>query len=237
MSTQQQQIWVLIPASGIGSRMGSAVPKQYLPFQHKTVIEITLDRLLSCEHVRGAIVVISEQDDFWQALNYQHDKSVLTAVGASERSGSVFNGLKKLKEITGHANTWVMIHDAVRPCVTLCDLEKLIVQSEAELEGLFLAHPVADTLKKSNEEQQCIATVDRDALWRAFTPQMFPLDLIYRALSEVIKKNALITDDVSAVEYIGLKPKIVMGRSDNIKITYPQDILIAETIIKAQNSA
>jgi len=228
------QVWVVVPASGVGSRMQASKPKQYLPFQDKTIIEVTLDRLLSFKAVIGVVVVLNERDEFWHQLNYQHDKPVLTALGADERSGSVINGLKLLEDKALKSNLWVMLHEAVRPYVTHEDLDKLMVASSSESQGLFLAHPVTDTLKRSNSDLRCLATVDRNDLWRAFTPQMFPFELITKALSHVLAKGIQITDDVSAVEALGLAPKIILGRSDNIKITYPQDILIAELILKNQ---
>ncbi len=234
--SKHQKIWVVIPASGIGARMQSSVPKQYLSFQNKTVIESTLDRLLSLDAICGAVVVLNSNDEHWSKLNYQNSKPVLTALGANERFGSVLNGLKVLNEISKDPGLWVMIHDAVRPCVTHEDLQQLVDQSLGELSGLFLAHPVADTLKKADGNNRCIATIDRDQLWRAFTPQMFPYDLIKKALRLVLSQGLKVTDDVSAVEALGLAPKMVLGRPDNIKITYPQDIMIAQIIIQNQNA-
>jgi len=231
----EQHVWVILPASGIGTRMQASKPKQYLPFQNKTVIEATLDRLLSFNAVEGAVVVLNKDDEYWKALDYQHEKPVLTTIGAKERSGSVLNGLKLLMEQAELNDLWVMIHDAVRPCVTHSDLDKLLHASLSEREGLFLAHPVTDTLKKSDSDQRCLKTVNRDDLWRAFTPQMFPFKLIFKALTDVLMEGIDVTDDVSAVESLGFSPKIILGQSDNIKITYPQDILIANIIIENQN--
>jgi 2-C-methyl-D-erythritol 4-phosphate cytidylyltransferase len=212
--------------------MQSSVPKQYLPFQNKTVIEITLDNLLSLDAISGAVVVLNRHDSNWESLNYSHPKPVLTTIGADQRSGSVLNGLKRLEEISQKSKLWVMIHDAVRPCITHEDLDKLIESFAYEDQGLFLAHPVTDTLKRSNDDLRSIKTVDRTSLWRALTPQMFAYDFILTASLHVIENNIPVTDDVSAVEALGFSPKIILGRSDNIKITYPQDILMAETIIK-----
>ncbi len=234
ITKQKKQIWVVIPASGIGSRMQASLPKQYLPLQNKTVIESTLDRLLSLDAIDGAVVVLNEKDQYWHNLNYQNDKPILTAIGAKERSGSVLNGLEALKDLSQKNDLWVMIHDAVRPCVTHTDLQLLVDGSLVEKDGLFLAHPVADTLKRVNSNLHCVETVDRESLWRAFTPQMFPFELIYEALLKVMGNGLQITDDVSAVQALNLSPKIILGRSDNIKITYPQDIVIAETILKQQ---
>ncbi len=235
--SQKQAIWVILPASGIGSRMQASIPKQYLPLQGKTVIETTLDRLLSLKSVCGVVVVLNAADNYWSELNYQHEKPVLTTIGAAERFGSVLNGLKVLDDVSHDNNLWVMVHDAVRPCVTHKDLQQLVNHSLNESDGLFLAHPVADTLKKADKHHYCVETVDRDQLWRAFTPQMFPYELIVKALTYVMANKHQITDDVSAVEALGLKPKIIPGRSDNIKITYPEDIMIAEIILENQNNS
>lgn len=230
----KKSFWVVLPASGVGERMKSHCPKQYLPFQDKTVIEITLNRLLDFDQVQGAIVVISENDEYWPDLNYTHAKPVIVANGGLERFDSVYSGIQKLQELGLEEDIWVMIHDAVRPCVTHEDLALLVNESMRSPHGLFLAQPVADTIKKADQNLNCIATIDRSSLWRAFTPQVFPIEIISKALAHVTNEQIGVTDDVSAVEALGLKPKIILGRSDNIKITFPQDLVIAEVLLANQ---
>lgn len=233
------KFWAVIPASGIGSRMQADRPKQYLPFAQSTVIETTVNQLLDFDRIEGVILVLNSQDSYWESCDFKHDKPVHIAIGAAERSGSVLNGLKKLsQQVDINADdVWVMIHDAVRPCITHDDLNLLCDEAAACKDGLFLAHPVADTLKQVNEQGQCMATVDRECLWRAFTPQVFPFELIRSALEAVMQDCVAVTDDVSAVQHLGYQPKVIMGRSDNIKLTYPQDISIAETILQNQKLA
>lgn len=223
-----------MPASGIGSRMGADCPKQYLPFDKNTVIETTLNTLLDFERIEGAIIVLNQDDQYWSQLNFTHKKPVYTTIGSSERSGSVFNGLQKLSEITQTDQVVVMIHDAVRPCITHDDLSKLVKNCDNGEDAVFLAHPVTDTIKTADAKGYSLTTVDRRNLWRAFTPQVFTFNLIEKALKFVVKHQLEITDDVSAVEQIGIQTKMLLGRSDNIKITYPQDILVAQTILKNQ---
>lgn len=232
----KKSFWVVLPASGIGSRMKQSVPKQYLPFLNNTVIETTLNRLLSFESIAGAVVVLNKNDDYWSSLEYTHAKPVILAEGGSERFESVYSGVQKLQQFSKDTDVWVMIHDAVRPCVTHEDLQKLVDASNDSPMGLFLSQPVADTLKQADENLNCVATVDRSHLWRAFTPQVFPLQLILKALHHIIESKIEVTDDVSAVESLGLSPKIVVGRSDNIKITYPQDLAVAEVLIENQKN-
>lgn len=233
----KNKYWVVLPASGIGSRMNTSCPKQYLSFAQSTVIETTLKTLLDFDAIEGAVVVVSKEDDYWPTLKFSHNKPIYTTIGAAERSGSVFCGLQKIREVCDVQNLMVMIHDAVRPCITHSDLQLLVDQCEAEQPATFLAHPVTDTLKKSNDSLLSIATVERSNLWRAFTPQVFAFDLIFKALQLVERDTLEITDDVSAVEQLGVHSKIVMGRSDNIKITYPSDLKIAELILENQKQA
>lgn len=229
-----QSVWVLIPASGIGSRMESEIPKQYLPFKNSTVIEATLDRLLSHSKIDGVMLVLNSDYTHWESLKYTNTKPVLTTLGGKKRSDSVLNGLNALSTTESTSNMMVMIHDAVRPCVTHQDLSLLIDAANKDSSGAFLASPVADTIKLVDEDEKVIKTVDRKRLWRALTPQAFSFELILKALNFVAKNSISITDDVSAIEALGQHPKAVQGRPDNIKITYPMDLVMAEIFIQHQ---
>jgi len=231
MMDKSSEYWVVLPATGTGQRMNASCPKQYLKLNNKTILEHTLDNLLSYPLITGAVLILNDSDQYWEKLNYKHQKPVLLCSGGEQRHHSVFNGLKKLKQYTQN-NPYVLIHDAVRPFVSHADLDQLLVALDESDDGALLAVPVADTLKLSTHDQAVATTHPRDGLWRAFTPQAFRLDKIYSALKKVINYNLEITDDASAVELSGFHPKLVHGDVQNIKITTPQDLILAEKLIK-----
>ncbi len=228
--------WAVIPAAGVGKRMGSDRPKQYLSLAGKTVLEHSLDRLLDCPEISGAVVSISAGDEFWRDLDYQHKKTVLLADGGKERSYSVLSALKVLSQ-TADDNDWVLVHDAARPCVRQEDIHKLIHSCKDHSVGGILAVPVKDTIKESTGSEgvdlpeSCLPeireTVDRSKLWHAQTPQMFRLGYLRDALSKALNAGAEITDEASAVERQGCQPLLVEGHADNIKITRQEDVNLA----------
>ncbi len=225
-----EQHWVVIPATGIGQRMNASRPKQYLELSGKSILEHTLDNLLAHPEITGAILILNSQDSFWEKLQYQHTRPVLLCTGGEQRHHSVFNGLKRLLQHTAD-NPYVLIHDAVRPFVSHLDITNLIAALHDSKDGALLATPVSDTLKLANPAKQVTGTQPRNNLWRAFTPQAFRLNDIYTALENVINNNLEVTDDASAMELSGASPRLVEGASDNIKITTPQDLLLAEKIL------
>jgi len=229
MGNNPDPIWAIVPASGVGTRMQSALPKQYLSFQNKSIIEHCLDRLLSYPGIEGAVVVLQKDDPHWEKLNYASDKPVLTTPGGVERHHSVSNGLLVLQDRCG-SEVLALVHDAIRPLVTHLDLNNVIKAARAHEAGAILAIPVSDTLKLQSDTMGIIKTVSRDRLWRAFTPQVFPLPLLLRALNVVIDSNLEITDDASAIELLGYLPTLVTGDPANIKITNPNDLNLAELI-------
>jgi len=233
-----KQYWAIIPAAGVGKRMGTKIPKQYLPLCGKTVLEQTLSIFLKHPDINGIIIAVTEGDPYWQEIsaNYNHsndaahtpdNKPVLVAAGGAERCHSVLNALTELSK---HAavNDWVLVHDAARPCLTSGDIDRLIGQLSKTSSGGLLGLPMADTVKRCDKNLQVIETVERSELWRALTPQMFPLKLLKDALEQAINNNALVTDEASAIELQGLKPQMVEGQPGNIKITHPGDLQLAE---------
>lgn len=242
MSIQSQLVkkfWAVIPAAGVGKRMQANCPKQYLELHNKTVIEHTLDRLLSMEVISGVVISISEGDEYWSALNYTSDKPIIIATGGDERSDSVLNALLKLSQMLEQSadspnNVWALVHDAARPCVRVADVQKLIDVASVDDEGGLLALAVRDTMKRSNPQQQVENTVDREGLWHALTPQMFRLDLLIEALVHARNKQLVITDDASAMELAGYKPKLIEAHEDNIKITRAFDLQLAELFMQQQ---
>jgi len=226
-------VWAIVPASGIGNRMQSPVAKQYLQLENKTIIEHTLDRLLSFDGIDGLILVLQSGDQIWQKFNYQSSKPLIVTTGGKQRHDSVFNGLQKLLELEMD-NPFAMVHDAVRPLVLHQDLENLLDAAAEHEAGGLLALPVSDTLKQQDEFGNIERTVPRQDLWRAFTPQMFRAELLYRALEHVRQNRLDVTDDASAVEALGMRPRLVVSSAENLKITYPADLSLATMILKRQ---
>ena len=228
------RLHALIPAAGSGERMGGSLPKQYLTLAGSTVAEQTLSRLLSFAPLSQFVVVTAEADLWWPQLDIAHDQRILSVVGGATRAQSVLNGLAALKASLKESATeqdWVLVHDMARPCVRLTDIEKLI--AECGPEGAILAAPITDTVKRAVNER-ILATVPRQQLWRALTPQLFPLKALHDALQSALAAEADITDEASAMERVGLQPKLVLGHTDNIKITLSTDLPLAAFYLQQQ---
>ena len=222
-------VWAIIPAAGTGQRMQSETPKQYLTFQGKTVIEHCLDRLLSHPEIDGAVVVLRDDDEYWEMIAYAAEKPLFTTTGGRQRHDSVYSGLTTLQYRFGN-DAIALVHDAVRPLVNHRDLSNVIAAARQHTAGAILAAPVTDTLKRQGTSMEISATLSRDGLWRALTPQVFHLQPLLNALKQVIDKNLSITDDAEAVELMGHAPRLVAGEADNFKITSPGDLSLAEKI-------
>ena len=224
--------WAIIPATGIGQRMQADRPKQYLKLGDKSILEHTLDKLLSHHAIKGVVLVLNAEDKHWSNLHYQHDKPVLICKGGEQRHNSVQNGLHHLKN-TIDKDSFVLIHDAVRPFVQHSDIDLLLECIQSGDDGAILAAPVSDTLKYSESNHNIQSTRSREGLWRAFTPQAFKLSVITTALDKVISQGLEITDDASAMELAGYQPLLVDSDSRNIKITNVKDMLLAELLLKS----
>ena len=222
-------VWAILPAAGSGQRMSADIPKQYLQFQHRSVIEHCLDRLLSHPDIDGAVLALREDDAHWEALAYESGKPLFTTSGGDERHHSVYSALTTLQYRCGN-DVIALVHDAVRPLVRHADLDRVIEAARDHSAGALLAVPVADTLKLANDRGAVEQTVSRERLWRAMTPQVFHLQPLLKALESVIQAGAEVTDDASALERQGYHPALVAGSADNIKITHPDDLALAETI-------
>ena len=212
------------------------LPKQYLPLLGRPVILHTLERLCTHPRVRGVMVGVSDQDRHWQALIpmlANLPKFLGKYSGGETRAHTVLNGLKALSK---HAKSegWVLVHDAVRPCVRHADIDKLISTVANGQEGSLLALPVSDTVKRVDNEGRVIETVDRAGLWRAATPQMFRIGALTSALESALKQGSEITDEASAIEAAGGHPRVVACHADNIKVTLPEDLALAELYLKQQ---
>jgi 2-C-methyl-D-erythritol 4-phosphate cytidylyltransferase len=229
--TETAKFWGIVPAAGVGKRMQANRPKQYLELAGKTVIEQALSRLLQAGVFEAIAVAISREDPYWPQLPIARHEKILTAVGGKERADSV---LSALRSINGKAsdNDWVLVHDAARPCITASDIHHLIACLIHDEVGGILALSSHDTLKNV-QDGRIDGTLDRNHIWRALTPQMFRYGMLKNALEEA-EGNPAITDEASALELKGLKPKIVEGRPDNIKITRPEDLPLAQFYLEQQ---
>jgi len=212
--------------------MNADRPKQYLELAGKTVIEHTLSRLLQADVFAAISVAISPEDPYWPELELSTHKNIVTAAGGKERADSVLSALTAIRA-TASDEDWVLVHDAARPCITRADIHRLIDTLNRDDVGGILALPSHDTLKNV-QEFRITGTLDRKHIWRALTPQMFRYGLLKNAL-EAAEGNPSITDEASALELQGLQPNIVEGRPDNIKITRPEDLALAQFYLEQQH--
>lgn len=232
-SANNAAIWAVVPAAGVGKRVGDALPKQYLRLHHQTIIEWSLERLLKVPEIRKIVVAVSAGDEYWPDLEIQSLQRIETTAGGYERCHSVLNGLNVLASQAADED-WVLVHDAARPCVRVEDIEKLIQAVLERNQGGILAIPVRDTMKLSNESNEIEETVNRDSLWHALTPQLFRYGELKQALEKALEDGFEVTDEASAMEHAGYKPLLVEGHSDNIKITLPEDLHLATHFLTQQ---
>ncbi|MDD9897272.1 MAG: 2-C-methyl-D-erythritol 4-phosphate cytidylyltransferase [Gammaproteobacteria bacterium] len=223
------KIWAILPAAGIGRRMGSSTPKQYLTVCGTPVLLHSINRLLEIPEIEHLVVALHPEDEYWENLGFYSER-VSSITGGEERFNSVLNALNAL-DGKAQADDWVLVHDAVRPCVSKADIRNLIDQlGHGEVGGL-LATPVNNTVKQAGADRQVIRTLDRSDLWAALTPQMFRYQLLRDALARAVEAGLEVTDEASAIEALGLAPELVTGSSSNIKITREEDLKLAEFIL------
>jgi len=223
--------WCVIPAAGSGSRMGGAVPKQYLPVLGRALLDRTMERIASHPRVAGLMVVLAPDDTRWPGVGTCAGKPVRTTTGGAERAQSVRAGLEALVELIG-PDECVLVHDAARPAVTHDDLTRLIEAGTRHPVGAILAVPVADTLKRARADRVIDATIERERLWRALTPQIFRLEDLLVALAA--RPDAAPSDDAQALEAMGRFPLLVEGSAANIKLTRVEDLPLMEAVLRAQ---
>ncbi len=229
--TTDTNYWVVVPAAGSGSRMQQALPKQYLSICGRTVIEHTLAVFIANSNVTQVTVCLSAEDQRFRQLKLP--QKVVSTVGGASRAHSVLNGLLSL---SAKDNDWVLVHDAARPCFTHALLSRLIDELAEDDVGGILAVRAKDTLKQASAEPRIECTIDRANIWHAQTPQMFRYGLLKRALSDALAAGATITDEASAMEWAGHKPKLVAGDARNIKVTTPDDLVFAEFLLQSKGS-
>lgn len=223
--------WLVIPAAGMGQRMNSDCPKQYLRIHDRFMVDIVLSRLLNGVSFDGCMVALHREDRWWPTTTSHLDPRVQVCHGEAERHLSVLAALRALT-VKAAAEDWVLVHDVARPCITVEDVQKLMATLESDPVGGLLATPVTDTLKRSGiDDNTVLATVDRGGLWRALTPQMFRFGALKAAIERVVRDGVSVTDDASAMEYTGAVVQLVEGRSDNIKITLPSDLAVASFLL------
>jgi 2-C-methyl-D-erythritol 4-phosphate cytidylyltransferase len=231
----QSNIWVIIPAAGIGQRMGGSRPKQYLELLNRPVLSHALYRFAQLPGVRAVTVALHQQDSYWPTIDKPGNLRLQTVAGGSERCHSVYNALLSLSEADN--NDWVLVHDAARPCIQLADIFKLLQAVQDSPVGGLLALPLTDTVKKAGADGDVESTLERTSLWRAQTPQMFRYGLLKSALEQALANARLVTDEAQAVELAGYRPRLVAGSPDNIKITAPGDLRLAELYLRMQAEA
>lgn len=216
--------WAVIPAAGIGSRMRADRPKQYLDLAGRSILERTLDCFLGHPRLKGLVVCLAADDPWWPTLPSASNELILRADGGRERADSVLNGLLRLTELGATPDDWVLVHDAARPNLARTDLDRLLDELEFDAVGGLLGVPARDTLKRVGTDGRVVETIDRSVVWQAYTPQMFRLGALHRALADALVAEAAITDEASAMEWAGYAPRMVEGRVDNIKVTTPEDL-------------
>ncbi|RFC35342.1 MAG: 2-C-methyl-D-erythritol 4-phosphate cytidylyltransferase [Candidatus Nitrotoga sp. SPKER] len=220
------EIFALVPAAGYGSRMGSQLPKQYLQLAGQPMIYHALLTLCASLDVKTVFVVLAPDDRYWNGYDWSlfGDKLQPLFCGGATRAESVLNGLMAAEL---ELDDWLLVHDAARPCLSHKQLARLIEVVRDDEVGGILAVPVADTLKRADVECRIVYTENREGVWQAQTPQMFRTGLLLQAL----RTTSNVTDEASAVEALGFHPKLVASSSSNFKVTYPQDIELAELLL------
>lgn len=216
----------LIPAAGVGARMRGSIPKQYAPLAGKPMLQHVIDTFCSARQIDHVYVIVSAADAYIDGLSLPQGCSVLRC-GGDTRQASVANGLRAIAPQVDPAD-WVLVHDAARPGLTVDLIDKLIAFVRDDDVGGLLALPVVDTIKQSDGHGRCAATVSRALLWAAQTPQMFR----HQRLLDALERASEITDEASAIEALGLQPKLVEGSARNFKVTLPEDLAVAELHLK-----
>ncbi|HAZ60423.1 MAG TPA: 2-C-methyl-D-erythritol 4-phosphate cytidylyltransferase [Gammaproteobacteria bacterium] len=230
----QARVFAVVPAAGVGRRMGTEQPKQYLALAGRVLMEWTLDALLANNRIARVCVVLAPSDTTFDSLAISHDPRVARAPGGAERCDSVLAGLEYCVAHLDPSD-WVLVHDAARPCLPLGDLDRLIERCLDDPVGGLLAMPARDTLKRDDGHGRVAATIDRHPVWHALTPQMFRLGALRSALLAARARGLVVTDEAQAMELAGHAPLLVEGSASNLKVTRPEDLRTAASIL-AQTS-
>lgn len=222
-----ERIWAVIPAAGIGARMNSDIPKQYLKIEDKTILEYSVNRFLEHSKVYKVVVALSPNDTYWKELPFADNPRVITTAGGKDRVDSVKAALTFIRENEWAETDWVMVHDAARPCLSSRHIDDLITSKDSSPDGAILAVGAIDTIKQANKRQTIEKTIDREVVWLAQTPQFFPVRTLSHAIDSALSEGKTVTDEASAMEFAGYHPSLVLGSRKNLKITEPEDLLLA----------
>lgn len=226
--------WAVVPAAGSGQRMGGVLPKQYLKIAGRSVLEHALVPLLGCPRIATVVLVVAVDDGRWrEVLPSELLARVRVVTGGAERCHSVLNGLGALADQAA-PDDWVLVHDAARPCLRSDDVERLLDRMSEDTVGGLVAVPACDTMKRAGSDGRVSQTVERAGLWHAQTPQMFRYEALREALRQAVKAGVQVTDEAAAIERAGGRPLLVRGHGDNIKITSPEDLALAEFFLAQQ---
>lgn len=215
--------WVVVPAAGRGARFGGEIPKQYLEVAGEPLVAHSLRAVFAHPGVRGAVVVLADGDARWPGWSDPGGRPVITCTGGASRAASVLAGLAALPADV-REDAFVLVHDAARPNLRLADLGALLERGRQDPVGAILATPVRDTLKRAGDDGGIDGTEPRERLWRAQTPQLFRRLQLRRALEAAAAAGVEATDEAMAMERLGLRPLLVEGSEDNIKVTTPADL-------------
>ena len=229
-------IWAVVPAAGIGRRLAADRPKQYLTLGARPVVGHVISKLAAVREVAGIVAAVASADPWWDEVAKGFDAPVVRVVGGAERCDSVANALDYLSTVAADDDL-VMVHDAVRPCVAVTDIERVVATARHQPHGALLAAPVWDTLKRVGPDGSVADTLDRSRLWRAYTPQVFRLRPLRAALAKAIADGVPVTDEAQAMERAGARPHLVEGSPGNIKITHPEDLPLARALLAAEGTA
>jgi 2-C-methyl-D-erythritol 4-phosphate cytidylyltransferase len=231
--TRAARRWAIVPAAGRGERFGGGLPKQYVRVLGRPVLSWSLSALLAETSVAAIVVAIAAGDRRFARIPEARDPRVRACRGGDRREGSVANALESL---AGEARDedWVLVHDAARPCLRPADVQALLAGVGDDPVGGLLAVPLGDTLKVAGADRRSERTVPREGLWRALTPQMFRYGVLRRALALCRDRARTVTDEAAAIEALGLRPLLVQGHGDNIKVTHPEDRALAAAILRVE---
>jgi 2-C-methyl-D-erythritol 4-phosphate cytidylyltransferase len=224
--------WAVVAAAGRGERFGHGQPKQYARLGGRAVLSWSLGALLEESSIAAVVVALAPGDRRFARLAEARSPRVRSCEGGARRELSVANALRAL-ESEARDTDWVLVHDAARPCLRRSDVRALIDAVADDPVGGLLAVPLGDTLKAAADDGRCDRTVPREGLWRALTPQMFRYGVLRRALALCIDRERSVTDEAAAVELLGLRPRLVRGRGDNLKVTHREDLVLAGAILGA----
>lgn len=228
--------WAVVAAAGRGERFGGRQPKQYARLADRAVLSWSIGALLAERSIATVMVALAPGDRRFARLPEAGNARVRSCPGGARRELSVAGALRAL-EPHARDEDWVLVHDAARPCLRRSDVRALIAGVDDDPVGGFLAVPVGDTVKVADGQGRSERTLPREGLWRALTPQMFRYGVLRRALALCVDRERSVTDEAAAVELLGLRPRLVPGHGDNLKITHPADLALAAAILRGSGRA